>query len=328
VDDTLASFSNRGSVIDITAPGMCIESTLPIENGSYGVLSGTSMASPHVAAAMALLAGQQRPTSAAQVVVKYAQLLAAGRQDWVDDSGDGVQEPRLDVSAPGLFVAGPAPACAAASATGLTAWWRGEGSPTSIVGPALSGTSGFTTGVAGSAFALSGTSNVRAAMPATGTGLTIALWARVSATGQVQTLVGRWDFPSIDDASRAFTLQLSPDGTLDFATDETSSRRPLELRVAAPALFDGSFHHVTATWSSSGVSVYIDGSLAGSAPSQGGTLNPSPSTPLRIGAEGGSGASFPMSGAIDEVALWSRALSASEIRDIVLAGSTGLCPLP
>jgi sialidase-1 len=124
-------------------------------------------------------------------------------------------------------------------------------------------------------------------------------------------------------------LQLSPDGTLVFATDETSSRRPLELRVSASALFDGSFHHVAATWSTTTVSVYLDGSLAATAASQGGTLNPTPSTPLRIGAEGGgSGASFPMNGAIDEVALWSRALTATEIRDIVGAGSTGLCPLP
>ncbi len=330
VDDTLASFSNRGSVVDITAPGMCIESTLPIESGSYGVLSGTSMASPHVAAALALLVGHQRPISAAQVAQVSAQLLAAGKQDWVDDSGDGVQEPRLDVSAPALFTAGPAPACATSSATGLTAWWRGEGGSTAAVGQALSGTPGFTTGVSGNAFSLSGASNLRATVPAAADGLTVAFWARpASGTGHVQTLVGRWDFPTTDDTSRAFTLQLSPDGTLVFATDETSSRRPLELRVPASPLLDGSFHHVAATWSTTTASVYLDGSLIATVASQGGTLNPTASTPLRIGAEGGAGgASFPMSGAIDEVALWSRALSASEIRDIVVAGSTGLCPVP
>ncbi|KAI4861625.1 peptidase S8/S53 domain-containing protein [Hypoxylon rubiginosum] len=47
VDDELASYSNYGSVVDVLAPGTDIESTW--NDGSTNVISGTSMASPHIA---------------------------------------------------------------------------------------------------------------------------------------------------------------------------------------------------------------------------------------------------------------------------------------
>jgi thermitase len=56
-----ASYSNWGSWVDVAAPGSSIYSTYP--TNSYASLSGTSMATPHVAGLAGLLAAQGRSNS-------------------------------------------------------------------------------------------------------------------------------------------------------------------------------------------------------------------------------------------------------------------------
>jgi subtilisin family serine protease len=68
---TLASFSNRGlGVIDVAAPGRRILSTLPkdVAPSGFGLLSGTSMASPHVAGVLALMKSAHPTWTPAQLL--------------------------------------------------------------------------------------------------------------------------------------------------------------------------------------------------------------------------------------------------------------------
>ncbi|MFG1955087.1 S8 family serine peptidase [Micromonospora sp. NPDC048830] len=95
VDDTIADFSNFGADVDLIAPGVCIYSTW--KGGGYSTISGTSMASPHVAGGAALYKATH-PTATPGAVKSALQAAGTTAYSWPAGDPDGVQEKLLNVA--------------------------------------------------------------------------------------------------------------------------------------------------------------------------------------------------------------------------------------
>jgi subtilisin family serine protease len=163
-NDSLASFSNYGmTTVDLAAPGVNIYSTLP--GNGYGFMSGTSMATPHVAGAAALALAVDPSLSVAQLKRRLL--------DTVDPiaslAGKVASGGRLNAFNVVSFVAG-GPTLAIASSTSLLR--RGEVATITFTlsGPSTDFTAADVTVTGGvlSDFAGSGTDYTATFTPASG----------------------------------------------------------------------------------------------------------------------------------------------------------------
>ncbi len=94
--DAVASFSNRGGLLDLFAPGVSIDSSIP--DDTYANFQGTSMATPHVAGAWAILREKFPSDTVAQIL---ARLQSTGVPITYSNGSVNVTTPRIDVLAAG-----------------------------------------------------------------------------------------------------------------------------------------------------------------------------------------------------------------------------------
>jgi hypothetical protein len=199
---------------------------------------------------------------------------------------------------------------------GLIGWWPAEGDTHDIVGvndgALLDGVT-FADGMAGQAFSFDGNSYVSAPttdLPTSDDARTLEFWVKVNTFADIETyFAGYGKFLSFEQ-----TYHLGATGSTLFFSQWGQA-------ILGPALQTGRWYHVAATNVGTSVTLYLDGAVVarGNLP-----MNTPGDTQLYIGrlpVDPGKR----LDGLIDEVGVYDRALSTTEIQAIFLAGSKGKC---
>jgi hypothetical protein len=205
--------------------------------------------------------------------------------------------------------------------SGMVGWWSGEGNANDIVGPnngTLQGDATYAAGKVGQAFRFDGTGDY-VSVPGTfggGTEATVDAWVKVDAltteNPSIQAIVS-------STSSEFIHFQLS-NNTSGFVVAVYTNTGSFSLPIPTESPL-GAWRHIAVTVKSGDSHIYVNGVQTGSSGATFGTITPTSN--LRIGS-GSGGARF-FHGEIDEVEIFNRALSATEIADIYNAGSIGKC---
>jgi hypothetical protein len=217
-----------------------------------------------------------------------------------------------------LTVTSPPPANCYPMPSGLIAWWTADGHPldwASTHHGVLQQTTSFATGRIGQAFALNGSTDFvsvpdSSAWTFGSSDFSIELWANFSASGGSQAFIASDEGPG-NTPKWIFWLN---DGQLRFLPAPGGGSAAFSPTV-------GQWYHLAVTRSGSTFRYYINGSLASTI--AGTVVIPDASAPLTIGEAEGQ---FFFGGMLDDIRIYSKALSASEVLDIYNSGSTGMCP--
>jgi hypothetical protein len=234
-----------------------------------------------------------------------------------------------------LTVTIPAPPSCTPPPSGIAAWWRAEDNANDAINGnngMINGGVSYAAGEVGQAFNFDGTTGY-VSVPASpsldigaGSGMTIECWIAPDHLGPVGA-AGR---PIAEySTSSAIGVHFWFENNYTLYANLVDTGGNYHQIISAPGtITTGVMQHVAVTYdkSSGNCFLYINGVQAASA--NFGAMTPQTSYPLSIGdrvAFGYPGTGSLYNGLMDELSLYSRALSANEIQSIFNAGSAGKC---
>jgi len=241
-------------------------------------------------------------------------------------------------------IATPAMAASCASASsGMLSWWGGDNNTQDIMGThhgTLAGGTTYAPGLVGQAFSFNGQSGYIATEDSTiwdlGTGdFTIQGWINTNTPSSIMRLVSAGSHT--DGANNLWTFGYGSavawgGPSLNFAYYHGSGY--VDLSSAPITINAGSWHHIAVVRAGASLLFYFDGNPSGAADVGSVSLGGG-STGVIIGARYLNNAQDIIEyaeGLVDEIGLFRRALSPSEVASIFNAGSAGVCrpcaPIP
>jgi Concanavalin A-like lectin/glucanases superfamily/Protein of unknown function (DUF1565) len=202
--------------------------------------------------------------------------------------------------------------------TGPVGYWKfDEGSGTSVSDASGNGSTGsllngpvWTTGIKGTALSFDGVDDYvdlgsSPSVNITGAALTLQAWVKGSSPGNYKYIVSKTDGLDV-----GYGLYTGISGTLRFYVGKGAG---LIVTPDVTSPWDNRWHHVVGTYDGSKLNLYIDG-VAGASVAATGNIADSSARSLNIGrfSEGG----FSFKGVIDDVQIYNRALSSTEIQQL------------
>ncbi|HEX8073006.1 MAG TPA: LamG-like jellyroll fold domain-containing protein [Pyrinomonadaceae bacterium] len=203
----------------------------------------------------------------------------------------------------------------------MVAWYPAEGHANDIVGGnngAPQNGATFAPGFVGQAFSFDGVDDFVQVPDGPGlvitNQITIGAWVKpLSATGRIVDKITA-------GTNDGYLLDIGPNDQ-GLPVPRFAAGNPIDLNCNAESIPLNAFTYVVATYDGSQAKIYRNGVLACS--QSAGNSIPANNHPLRIGADQNGGT--PFNGLIDEVEIFSRALTPAEIKNIYDAESAGRC---
>jgi hypothetical protein len=214
---------------------------------------------------------------------------------------------------------------------GLVAWWKAENDFNDTIGVnhGVNYTVNCVAGEVGSAFNLEGGNDhvqvpndaAKAALRLS-TGATFEAWVYPTTTGSQLTILSKWDTVWGYD-QRSYIFAINPNSTICLAVCSDGKAYNTPACNSSSTVPTNKWSHLAGTYDGTALRVYLNGTLAGTTPYTSGIY---PSTnDFTIGGVAGQASTFvcPFIGRLDEVSVYNRALSQTEIQSIYAARTFG-----